>query len=556
MNNELKIVIIIYLLILIEYCVITTIIILKTKKNSKTYSLIAFCIFTLLWLFFIVIEKLFIGTDMYISVFKFSVIFAQLSSASVLIYVIYALDLIKHEKRHLVLLLYVPRIICFIPYFHGSFFNLVVEEVKDNAIIINWGPIVDVGKLITIIYILASLVLITYNTIRYKNYYLNNILLFFAVLLPLFSQLMNELKVLPSGAINYSPIVLSIVIVLYAISIFKLKNSDVINGGIYELFMYTKVAVVISNKKGYIEDYNNSFKSIYKKDDIVYGKTEINYVFRQLLTTVSNDAIIKEILSDLENDSKKMIRYYVKLDLESGNSKYYTLDIFSILGRRKKYKGKIIVLDDMTKERETNITEERNRISVDLHNALGSSINVISLNLEHIIKEIENKNNYELNEILECSKVAYGKSINAFFELRRIIDNIYPINIEKNGIIWALQSFFKKVCVRGINIEFDYSNIDNDKINEKKLGECLYSICKEAISNSIIHGNADIINIFLKQSEKEISLKIIDNGVGCEKIIANIGMTGMEKTISDLNGIINVGSIGEDGFIVQISIPI
>lgn len=252
----------------------------------------------------------------------------------------------------------------------------------------------------------------------------------------------------------------------------------------------------------------------------------------------------------IEKENGPVYEDTFRVNSPDSSIKQYTISIVSIRSCKKGSVGKLIVIKDVTEYRQITLSNERNRLSDDLHDGLGNCINSISSNLEYAIKNFDGS-----PEIKECIEISYEKSTSAFLHLRRIVDELSPIDIENNGLLWALRSLFYKLRIKGLHIEFSHNNIDDKLISIKKHGEVIYFICQEGINNSVIHGRSKNITVTLTQTKDQIKLYIADDGVGCSKIIKNKGLNSIMNRISALGGELDYGSPSEGGFNLKAVIP-
>ena len=84
--------------------------------------------------------------------------------------------------------------------------------------------------------------------------------------------------------------------------------------------------------------------------------------------------------------------------------------------------------------------------------------------------------------------------------------------------------------------------------------EVIYRIIQESITNSIRHGKADTVRIWMTREYNIVTITIKDNGVGASNIEPGFGITHMKERLDMLGGKIQVD--GSDGFCVVAEIPI
>lgn len=198
-----------------------------------------------------------------------------------------------------------------------------------------------------------------------------------------------------------------------------------------------------------------------------------------------------------------------------------------------------IEIENLTK------TKERNRIAGEIHDNLGHNLMALNMQLD-VAYKLTGSSNAQIRDIITKAQALTKTSIDdlrkAVYALkesssdslskaiRNIVDNINNIEIEL--------SIDKK-------IDYLLANYKNDI--------CL--IVKEAITNSIKHGNADKIFIAIKVDNFECIINIHDNGKGCSKLIKGNGLLGIEEKVNFYNGHI-IYLETEKAFSIMIKFPL
>lgn len=204
------------------------------------------------------------------------------------------------------------------------------------------------------------------------------------------------------------------------------------------------------------------------------------------------------------------------------------------------------------KEREFLISNERNRISQELHDSIGHSLMALSMNIRYL-KAIKgtNKINNELDDIDNLVKESIDTLRNTVYNLRKLDEDF---NFQKQ-----VKNIIQKFNELGIvKINFDCNPaIENESQHIKDI---LLTTIKEGITNGLKHGNPSEINISveLTVSDKDISLiklLIINNGQGCKNIIKSHGLNGITERIKSINGTVKFESPKNKGFIIEALIP-
>lgn len=198
--------------------------------------------------------------------------------------------------------------------------------------------------------------------------------------------------------------------------------------------------------------------------------------------------------------------------------------------------------------------EERKRIAKDLHDEVGSKLNVIHLNLHRL------KKNATASPVLEETVSDIFSVINDTIDTtRRISHDLLPPTLENFGLADAI----KELCdsyqrTSALNLQFDHVQSDHRPI-EKMVEVNLFRIVQELISNSIKHGQASQINIRLLANNKELRLEYQDNGQGFDpaKLAqkSGLGMQNIESRLQMIHAEHSLQSQVGAGFSLSIKYP-
>ena len=149
----------------------------------------------------------------------------------------------------------------------------------------------------------------------------------------------------------------------------------------------------------------------------------------------------------------------------------------------------------------------RNKISGDLHDDIGSTLNSIS-----IYSEVARKKDEHQDEALEMIGDASRKIIGAMSD---IVWTINPENDSLAKIIFRMKSLAYNLF-RAKNIEFTFQS--DDILEQKKISieerRNLYLIFKEAVNNLVKYSKATHVSISMTSENDQIKLVIKDDGVG------------------------------------------
>jgi signal transduction histidine kinase len=189
-------------------------------------------------------------------------------------------------------------------------------------------------------------------------------------------------------------------------------------------------------------------------------------------------------------------------------------------------------------------TIERQRVALDLHDNLGSTLSALWLSLDSV-----NQTNMNLEEkaIHQNLRANLEKAYN---DVRLLSHNLLPEEFEKQGLKTILQGFVRKMNKNStikfdLKIDEDFGRVDN------KIEFELYSICLELVNNIIKHSKATEAKIELlapRHPMGELKLIVSDNGIGVFKNDSDgKGMKNVKARVESLNGkweLINIENQG------------
>ncbi|MBX7174566.1 MAG: hypothetical protein K1X72_26565 [Pyrinomonadaceae bacterium] len=199
---------------------------------------------------------------------------------------------------------------------------------------------------------------------------------------------------------------------------------------------------------------------------------------------------------------------------------------------------------------------ERQRIAAELHDGLGQSLLVI-------------KNRSMMGEMsatgakvsLEQFKNISEAAAHAIEEVRHITYNLRPYHLNRLGLTQALEEMIEKVAdSTPIAFENRISLLDDTFRKDEEV--IFYRIIQECVNNILKHSNASQAKIEISRHERDIFVKISDNGQGFVPKEDNadpshkggFGLIGMAERVRMLGGTHAIESSPEHGTTVTVKI--
>ncbi len=238
-----------------------------------------------------------------------------------------------------------------------------------------------------------------------------------------------------------------------------------------------------------------------------------------------------------------------------------TLIVLFLITQRKvmneKMRRQSLELQHQEELLQTNILvqeEERRRIAKDLHDDIGSKLNVIHLNMHRLKKFGKGEQTFE--EIVGDIKSLINRTIHT---TRRISHDLLPPTLDDFGLGEALKELVGALDSSEMEVELEI--LTNDREPSHKLAELnLFRVVQELISNSIKHGGAKCINIQLWQEQKEIRLFYKDDGKGFDasniRKKKGLGLKNIDSRLNMVKASIEYDSKIGEGVKVSVLCPI
>ncbi len=234
------------------------------------------------------------------------------------------------------------------------------------------------------------------------------------------------------------------------------------------------------------------------------------------------------------------------------------LVLFLALNLGLLYKSKLIVDQNIQLEvqRQSELNQQREMISADLHDDLGASLSSIHLNASMVQKTLH----YDIVNAESALK-------NVVRDLKLVIENmgdiIWAINPDRKAhksISGQLKDFyFDLMDGYGIQCNYHIDQALEAQITNIDARKNLLLIAKEAINNILKHAEATRIDVFFNEQNKMVLLEIQDNGIGMketEKTFSGNGLQNMKNRTEKINGEFKIKSELGVGTTISCLVPL
>jgi signal transduction histidine kinase len=200
---------------------------------------------------------------------------------------------------------------------------------------------------------------------------------------------------------------------------------------------------------------------------------------------------------------------------------------------------------------------ERRQIAADLHDGVVQDLAGVAFSLSGAAREVvgtDARSGALLDESAEQVRGSIGS-------LRSLLVEIYPPNLEREGLESALRDLVAGASARGLDVELDTSRLPADL--PPRTGRLLYRGTQEAVRNVIRHAGAASLHVRVAAEGDTAVAQIVDDGRGFDMDDAaaraphgHLGLRGLEGLVRDAGGTLEVRSAPAAGTTVTVEVPV
>ncbi len=314
--------------------------------------------------------------------------------------------------------------------------------------------------------------------------------------------------------------------------------------------------------------HNGRLENIWKIDRIsdrnsflsrVFNKNEnpvINFPNRRfvdlnpsLQTSAYGQAAAYPVLVD-QIPSGIFTLVHTRRNLLSENEQQY----FRMISR---WIGELIGYERRSQQQRAQIvSEERERIGMDLHDGIIQSLYGIGLSMENVRLGVENGRKDTIKQI----NLSLEALQSAIADIRAYILDLRPRQLRHSNLFEGMQSLIREFRANTM-IEVDLEGSAEEVAGlEGEQVDALYHIFQEALSNTAKHAKATRVSVRLWRREDRLLLRILDNGKGIEtnqpRRRVGHGLTNMEARAEGVGGGLEIISIRNQGTQLTAWVPL
>ena len=227
----------------------------------------------------------------------------------------------------------------------------------------------------------------------------------------------------------------------------------------------------------------------------------------------------------------------------------------------KSLSGKLNLLTEAVQKAENQslvkeeaiIEKERKRIARDLHDTVSQELFAAHMILSGVsqqaLKLDREKMQTQLQSVAAILETAQK-------DLRVLLLHLRPVELEEKSLIEGIQILLKELEDKS---DLKVSLKQNVSKLPKKIEEHIFRILQELISNTLRHAQASCLDVYLYQTDVELQLKVVDNGIGFQLGSLDdlsYGLRNIKERVEDMAGTIQLLTAPKQGLAVDIRIPL
>lgn len=199
------------------------------------------------------------------------------------------------------------------------------------------------------------------------------------------------------------------------------------------------------------------------------------------------------------------------------------------------------------------IEKERKRIARDLHDTVSQELFAAHMILSGVSQQTLKLDREKMQTQIQ--------SVTAILEtaqrdLRVLLLHLRPVELEHQSLVEGIQMLLKELEEKSdLTVRF------NHHLRElpKKMEEHIFRIVQELISNTLRHAQASCLDLYLYQTDSELQLKVVDDGIGFQQEDVDdlsYGLRNIKERVEDMAGSVQLLTAPKQGVAVDIRIPL
>ena len=217
-------------------------------------------------------------------------------------------------------------------------------------------------------------------------------------------------------------------------------------------------------------------------------------------------------------------------------------------------------LRSMSRELQAVETNERRRLSRELHDEVGQLLTALKFDLEASRQALSDKVVVEAGRAFERTVRALETTDELFVRLRRVVRALRPSVLEELGLKDALEAMVSEIQSRSdLACSVSVEGTAAEDAATPAIEAALYRMAQELVTNVVRHAQAMTLSVVLDADASQWRLTVQDDGVGFNpkaESISGMGIRGVRERAEILGGHVDVSSLPGAGTTITVWIPV
>jgi|GEM_PF-403349 len=245
------------------------------------------------------------------------------------------------------------------------------------------------------------------------------------------------------------------------------------------------------------------------------------------------------------------------------------IDATSRLQRQEELQRSQAALASLLRHIETVREAERQRIAMELHDAVGGMLSALKFDITRLARSVDNmledaaarshKFHAPLERMLaECLTLVQD----TITTVRQLSEDLHPSALPHLGLATAIANHLTQFSTR-YGLICHYSPPPPSSSTPLGLTADamahLYRIFQEGMNNIAKHAQATEVWVTLNRQDDEVVLSIRDNGIGLNddgQRLGAHGLLGMRERARQMGGSVSLATVGGGGTLLSVNVPV
>lgn len=200
--------------------------------------------------------------------------------------------------------------------------------------------------------------------------------------------------------------------------------------------------------------------------------------------------------------------------------------------------------------------EERKRLSRDIHDGTAQMLANILLRTGLIEKVYK-----ERGEVAAQKEWKYLRESvrSTLIEVRRVIFDLRPMDLDDLGIVPALQKYLGTISEYEKGVSIDFTSLGKEKRLHSNFEVAIFRVVQESVTNAMKHGQPNHIWVKVEWLQDMLNVVVKDDGIGFDLDEAkekSFGIISMRERIDLLKGDMKINTSKGQGTTILFQIPL